>query len=102
MMNPKETGIINLENLPETDWLYFNKKRVLKNILDLIVDLHFKETKNKCKELSKLTGFSHHFISKLYLTSRNKIKIVHLKFLLSFLPMKERKIFYSIIVRWDL
>ncbi len=74
-MNPKESGIVDLEDLPETDWLYFDKRCILKKILDLIVQLHFKDVKNKYSALSNLTGFSQHFVSKLYLSSRNKIKI---------------------------
>ena len=95
-MDSRKTGIVNLEDLPETDWLYFNQKGIIKTVLDSIVQSHLYGTKNKCKALSKLTGFSYQFISKLYLPSRDRIKIAHLKFLLSFLLLKKRKKFLSI------
>jgi hypothetical protein len=87
----KKNHIITVLDLPEDEWIYVDKEGLIRSILERVIFRLSPTIRGSYKKITKLTGFSKWFISKLHRKDRRKIKIFHLKLLLSILPSKEQK-----------
>lgn len=93
IMKPEdmENHIITVLDLPDDEWIYVDKEGLIRNILERVIFSLSSTIRGSYKKITKLTGFSKWFLSKLHRKDRRKIKISHLKLLLSILPTKEQK-----------